>query len=52
VIELLAVELPRTFQFLQPGWLALHLVAIPVIFVVGMAVGRRKSSYPGTYPST
>ena len=47
--ELLAVDLPRTMQFLQPGWFVLHLAAIPIVFIIGMAVGR-KTGYraPGT----
>ena len=47
MFELLAVDLPKTFQFLQPGWIVLHLCAIPLVFVLGMAVGRR-----GLSPST
>jgi len=41
MFEILAVDLPRTLQFLQPGWFVLHLTAIPVVFIIGMAVGRK-----------
>lgn len=39
----LAVVLPEAFEFLNIGWWVLHLVAIPLVFFIGMAVGKRKS---------
>lgn len=29
------VEIPMTFRFLQPGWLVLHLIGIPLVFYLG-----------------
>jgi hypothetical protein len=47
VFDILAVELPRTLHFLQPGWFVLHIISIPLVFVLGMAVARRGLA-PGT----
>ncbi len=57
MIDLIAVDLPRTMQFLQPGWIILHLSAIPLVFVLGMAFGKRRmpatgSGSLGTSPGT
>ena len=42
MLNLLAdVELPRTLQFLNLGWWIVHLVAIPLVLVIGMVVGKR-----------
>jgi hypothetical protein len=35
--------LPETFEFLNLGWWILHLVGIPVVFLIGFLVGRRGS---------
>ncbi len=45
---ILAVDLPKTMQFLQPGWFILHLSAIPLVFVLGMALGRRGTIRSGS----
>ena len=45
---MLAVDLPKTLQFLQPGWFILHLSAIPLVFVLGMALGRRNTMRAGS----
>jgi hypothetical protein len=41
MLEIVAVELPSSMHFLQPGWWVFHLVVIPLIFVLGLAAGRR-----------
>lgn len=33
--------LPQTFRFLYLGWWIVHLVAIPLVFVLGFLVGRK-----------
>ena len=33
------MPLPRTLRYLQPGWWALHLLAIPALFGGGIALG-------------
>jgi hypothetical protein len=38
----LNIQLPETLQFLNPGWIILHLVAAPTVFLIGMAVGKRR----------
>ncbi len=35
--------LPETFEFLHAGWWILYLVAIPVVFLIGFAVGKKKA---------
>ncbi len=56
MIDLIAMELPATLRFLQPGWIIFHLTVIPVVFVLGMALGRRsmtqKSGSLGASPGT
>ena len=34
--------LPEALHFLQWGWWVVHLVGIPVVFFIGMAVGKGK----------
>ncbi|MDD4890880.1 MAG: hypothetical protein PHU85_13245 [Phycisphaerae bacterium] len=34
--------LPQSLQFLHVGWFVIHLIAIPVVFAIGFAVGKRK----------
>lgn len=41
MLELLAVELPGSMRFLQPGWWVFHLAVIPLIFVLGMVAAKR-----------
>lgn len=56
--ELLAnVDLPETLRFLNGGWWVLHLVAIPTVFLIGLAVGSKRgttkiatSRQPAPYP--
>ena len=36
--------LPETFHFLHVGWWILHIIAIPVVFLAGFAVGKKKGS--------
>jgi hypothetical protein len=49
MLELAAsIQLPETLQFLNPGWFVLHLCAIPLVFLIGLAVGRRR--LPGMAP--
>jgi hypothetical protein len=43
------IELPDTLHFLNGGWWVLHLVAIPTVFLIGMAIGRRGGR---TWPAT
>lgn len=38
--------LPETFHFLEVGWWVVHLVAIPVVFIVGFLVGKRAGARP------
>ncbi len=38
------MELPQTFQFLGLGWWIVHLIAIPVVFYIGMITGKKKQS--------
>ena len=47
MIEMLAMNLPEPLQFLNRGWWITHLVAIPVVFLLGMASCKKcKSNKP------
>lgn len=35
--------LPEAFEFLNVGWWILHLIAIPVVFLLGFVVGKKKA---------
>ena len=44
--------LPEAFHFLHVGWWVLHLIAIPLVFIVGFVLGGRggKGSAPAASP--
>lgn len=42
--------LPESFQFLNLGWWAIHIIAIPLVFYIGYALGRRKGA-PASRPT-
>ncbi len=37
------MHLPEFWQFLRPGWWALHVLSIAIIYPGGIAHGRRKA---------
>ncbi|MCE5326450.1 MAG: hypothetical protein LLG01_08545 [Planctomycetaceae bacterium] len=39
---ILGVEVPEPIQFLNWGWWIIHVVAIIVVFLIGMAAGKSK----------
>jgi hypothetical protein len=52
MLELAAnLQLPETLRFLNPGWFILHLCAIPLVFLIGMAVGRKGAFGQSPVPS-
>lgn len=38
---LLGVVVPEPIQFLNWGWFVIHIIGISVVFLVGMAVGKK-----------
>ncbi len=38
--------LPDALQFLHVGWWIVHVIAIPVVFLIGYAVGKSKAAKP------
>ncbi len=36
--------LPEALQFLHVGWFIVHLVAIPVVFIIGYVVGKKAAA--------
>ncbi|MBN2019004.1 MAG: hypothetical protein JW749_02130 [Sedimentisphaerales bacterium] len=43
-INLLLVVMPKTLQFLNPGWFAVHIIGIGVVGYLGYKFGRMKQS--------
>jgi len=41
------MELPETFHFLHLGWWIVHVIAIAVVFYIGLSVGRKKRAGQG-----
>ncbi len=35
--------LPESFRFLNVGWWIVHLIAIPLVFLIGWFLARKKS---------
>jgi hypothetical protein len=33
-------SLPPAFRFLRPGWWIVHLIAIPLLLVIGILIGK------------
>jgi hypothetical protein len=33
--------LPEALEFLRWGWWVVHLIAIPVVFLIGLSVGKK-----------
>ncbi len=33
-------QLPEAFHFLRPGWWVVHLIAIPLLLVIGSFIGK------------
>jgi hypothetical protein len=40
---LLGIVVPEPIQFLNWGWLIIHVVGIAVVFFVGMMVGKKRA---------
>jgi len=38
--------LPAFWQFLKPGWWILHILAVGIIYLGGIAHGRRRALRP------
>ena len=37
------MELPETFHFLNLGWWLVHVVAVALVFYIGLSVGKKKA---------
>ncbi|TPW04192.1 MAG: hypothetical protein FD129_2943 [bacterium] len=37
------MDLPESWRFLAPGWWAIHLLGIGIIYLLGMGHGRRQA---------
>jgi hypothetical protein len=46
----LALTLPDTLRFGNVGWFILHLCAIPLVFLIGMALGKKQAVEKGGAP--
>jgi len=38
--------LPETFHFLQVGWWVFHVIAVLVVFMIGLLAGRKCTAKP------
>lgn len=43
ILPIVGLVLPEPLQFLNYGWFIVHLLAIPVVFLIGMAVGKKRA---------
>ncbi len=43
--NILSVGLPMTLQFLNPGWWAVHIVAICVVGFIGFEIGKSQKAH-------
>jgi hypothetical protein len=39
---ILGVSIPESIQFLNWGWWIIHAIAITVVFLIGMTVGKKR----------
>ena len=37
------MRLPEFWQFLEPGWWLIHLLATAIVYMLGMGHGRRQA---------
>jgi hypothetical protein len=47
---ILGVALPEPLQFLNWGWWVIHVIAIIVLLIIGMAIGKSKCKTPSPAP--
>ncbi len=41
--QVLGFVVPEPIQFLNWGWWVIHLIGIPVVFLIGMTVGKKRA---------
>ncbi len=42
MFTILGMEVPEPIEFLNWGWWIIHVVAITMVFLIGMAAGKSK----------
>lgn len=43
-LPILSIVVPEPLQFLNYGWLIVHLIGIPAVFLIGMFVAKKRAA--------